>query len=281
MKKGLLYLVGTPIGNMEDITIRALKTLREVDLIAAEDTRRTVKLLNRYRIKTPLTSYHEHNKKDKGMKLLQKLEYGIELALVSDAGMPGISDPGEELVRMALEKGIRVTVLPGACALVTGIVLSGLSTEAFTYTGFLPRAGKDRIKQLERLKAGNETLVFYEAPHRLLDTLRNIYEIMGDRRVAVARELTKVHEDVVRGCLGQVLNRLKDVEPRGEYVVVVEGRPIAETIREAREYWREMTIEEHYGMYLEKGYERMDAMKMVAADRGVSKRDVYAQIKKA
>lgn len=280
-EKGILYLVATPIGNMEDITIRALKTLREVELIAAEDTRRTVKLLNRYHIKTPLTSYHEHNWKEKSLYLLRKLEEGSYIALVSDAGTPGISDPGAELVRAAFDKGIQVTVLPGACALIAGLVLSGFSTEEFIFAGFPSRVKKERMRLFDSLKNRKETLVFYEAPHRLLNTLRDINEVMGNRMVALARELTKVHEEVIRGSVREILDGFKGKEPRGEYVIIVEGRPYNEIIEEQEGNWREISIHDHYAMYLEMGYGRMDAMKKVASDRGLSKRDVYDKIKRS
>lgn len=277
----MLYLVATPIGNLEDITIRALKTLREVGLIAAEDTRRTVKLLNHYHIKTPLTSYHEHNRKEKGAHLIRKIEEGLDVALVSDAGTPGISDPGEDLVRMAIDRGIRVTFIPGACALINGLVLSGFSTEAFTYIGFLPRAKKERTEQLVRLKNRTETLVLYESPHRLRDTLHEIMEIMGNRKIALARELTKVHEEVIRGNIQQIQEILEEYGVRGEYVIVVEGLSDKQIKAEQYEFWQKISIEEHYKMYRDSGYERMDAMKKVARDRGLSKRDVYKKIKRS
>ncbi len=276
----MLYLVATPIGNMEDISVRALKTLRGVGLIAAEDTRRTVKLLNHYHIKTSMTSYHEHNRKEKGVYLVRKMEEGIDIALVSDAGTPGISDPGEELVRMAHDKGIRVTLIPGACALINGVVLSGISTGAFIYAGFLPRAKKERMESLGKLKYNTETIVLYEAPHRLCDTLREIREIMGSRKVALARELTKIHEEVIRGDIQQVLEMMEN-NVRGEYVIVIEGRPADEIKAEGREFWQGITIEEHYRMYLGAGHDRMEAMKRTAADRGLTKREVYGKIKRS
>lgn len=278
--KGTLYLVATPIGNMEDISVRALKTLRRVELIAAEDTRRTVKLLNHYHIKTPLTSYHEHNRKEKGAFLVRKMEEGADIALVSDAGTPGISDPGEELVRMAYDKGIGVTLIPGACALINGLVLSGFSTAAFTYAGFLPRMKKERTELLGRLKYNSETVVLYESPHRLCDTLQEIREIMGNRKVALARELTKMHEEVIRGDIEHILEIVGN-NARGEYVIVIEGRPADEIKAEGRESWQGISIEEHYRMYLDAGHDRMEAMKRTARDRGLAKRDVYEKIKRS
>ncbi len=278
---GILFLVATPIGNMEDITIRAIKTLREADLIAAEDTRRTAKLLNRYNIKTPMTSYHKHNRKNKSACLIQKIKSGAMVALVSDAGMPGISDPGQELVRKAAEEGLEVSVLPGASSVVPSLAVSGLPADGFVFEGFLPRRRKERIERLKKLEHEASTVILFEAPHRLRTTLQEILDTMGDRRIALVRELTKVHEEIQRCFVHEAINTYALKEPRGEYVIVVQGKDEDDSKDEERKTWNKITIVQHYEMYIGEGYSRMDAMKKAASDRGISKREVFDMLKKA
>lgn len=276
----MLYICGTPIGNLEDMTYRVVRVLSEVDLIAAEDTRQSVKLLNHFDIKTPLTSYYEHNKDVKGPQLIKLLQEGKDIALVTDAGMPGISDPGEDLIKLCYENNVPVTVVPGPTAVVTALVLSGLNSRSYIFEGFLPRNKKQRAEVLERLVDESRTTVFYEAPHHLVDTLDSIYKTVGDRNIAVARELTKKHETVNRGAVGEVLEYFKENEPKGEFVLVLEGRDKEKIKEDKIASFEEMTIEEHFNMYIEQGMSEKDAMKQVAKDRGIGKRDVYAYIKK-
>ena len=268
----MLYICGTPIGNLEDMTYRVVRVLSEVDLIAAEDTRQSVKLLNHFDIKTPLTSYYEHNKDVKGPQLIKLLQEGKDIALVTDAGMPGISDPGEDLIKLCYENNVPVTVVPGPTAVVTALVLSGLNSRSYIFEGFLPRNKKQRAEVLERLVD--------EAPHHLVDTLDSIYKTVGDRNIAVARELTKKHETVNRGAVGEVLEYFKENEPKGEFVLVLEGKDKEKIKEDKIASFEEMTIEEHFNMYIEQGMSEKDAMKQVAKDRGIGKRDVYAYIKK-
>lgn len=277
---GILYVCGTPIGNLEDITLRVLRTLKEVDIIAAEDTRQSVKLLNHYEIKTPLTSYHEHNKAEKGPKLINMLKEGKNIAIVTDAGMPGISDPGEDLIRLCYENEIEVTVVPGATAVITALVLSGLSSRAYCFEAFLPSNKKNRKEVLERFKNETRTVVIYEAPHHLIATLEEIYEAVGNRRVAVVRELTKKHETVNKGALNEIIEFFKANEPKGEFVIVLEGISRQELIEKEKMTFEEMTIEEHYEKYISEGMDYKEAMKKVAKDRGISKREVYAVVNK-
>lgn len=274
---GILYVCATPIGNLEDITLRALRILKEVDIIAAEDTRQSVKLINYYEIKTPLTSYHEHNKAGKGPKLINMLKEGKNIALVSDAGMPGISDPGEDLIRLCYENDIKVTVLPGATASVTALILSGLSSRAYCFEAFLPN-GKRRKEILERLKNETRTTVIYEAPHHLRAALEEIYSYIGDRNIAVIRELTKKYENINRGLISDVISFFNINEPKGEFVIVIEGISNQELSENARKSFEKMTIEEHYNIYLKDGMDYKEAMKRVAKDRGISKREVYSKI---
>ena len=274
----MLYICGTPIGNLEDMTYRVVRVLSEVDLIAAEDTRQSVKLLNHFDIKTPLTSYYEHNKDVKGPQLIKLLQEGKDIALVTDAGMPGISDPGEDLIKLCYENNVPVTVVPGPTAVVTALVLSGLNSRSYIFEGFLPRNKKQRAEVLERLVDESRTTVFYEAPHHLVDTLDSIYKTVGD--IAVARELTKKHETVNRGAVGEVLEYFKENEPKGEFVLVLEGKDKEKIKEDKIASFEEMTIEEHFNMYIEQGMSEKDAMKQVAKDRGIGKRDVYAYIKK-
>ena len=276
----MLYICGTPIGNLEDMTYRVVRVLSEVDLIAAEDTRQSVKLLNHFDIKTPLTSYYEHNKDVKGPQLIKLLQEGKDIALVTDAGMPGISDPGEDLIKLCYENNVPVTVVHGPTAVVTALVLSGLNSRSYIFEGFLPRNKKQRAEVLERLVDESRTTVFYEAPHHLVDTLDSIYKTVGDRNIAVARELTKKHETVNRGAVGEVLEYFKENEPKGEFVLVLEGKDKEKIKEDKIASFEEMTIEEHFNMYIEQGMSEKDAMKQVAKDRGIGKRDVYAYIKK-
>ncbi len=273
-KYGTLYLVGTPIGNLEDITYRAVRTLSEVDLIAAEDTRHSLHLLNHLKIKKPLISYHDNNRISRASELLDKLKDGTNIALISDAGMPGISDPGEELVALAVSQGISVTAVPGCSASVTSLILSGLPTGRFAFEGFLPQKPKDRVKFLESIKYEERTIIFYEGPHRVKKTLEDILEVFGDRRCGVLRELTKIHEEAIRGTLSEALTYFTDNEPRGEFAIVVEGSQ-KKASDNLKPDFSGLALEEHVKYYMEQGYERMDAMKLTAKDRGLSKRDVY------
>lgn len=275
---GTLYLCATPIGNLEDITFRVLETLRSVDLIAAEDTRNSIKLLNHFEIKTPMTSYHEFNKFDKGAQLIEQLLAGKNIAVITDAGMPGISDPGEELVKMAYEAGVTVTVLPGACACVTALTLSGLSTRRFRFEAFLPADKKERKEVLEELKNETATIVLYEAPHRLTKTLSELFSALGERRLTVCRELTKKHETAFRTTLLEAMSYYEENEPKGECVLVLEGADREVMKKAEQEAFSELSLEEHMERYLSAGMSKKDAMKAVAADRGVSKREIYAQL---
>ena len=277
-ERGKLYLCATPIGNLEDITLRVLRILKEVDLIAAEDTRNSIHLLNHFDIKTPMTSYHEYNKIEKAHTLIGKMMEGKNVALITDAGTPGISDPGEELVRLCCEAGIEVTSLPGACACVTALTLSGLATRRFCFEAFLPYDIKERQQVLEDLKTETRTTVVYEAPHRLVRTLSELLESLGDRRVTVCRELTKKHETAFRTTLSEALSWYKTNEPRGECVIVMEGRSRAELLQEERSQWENLSAEEHVSCYERQGMDRKSAMKQAAKDRGISKRDIYAML---
>lgn len=273
--QGKLYLCATPIGNLEDITFRVLRTLKEVDLIAAEDTRNSRKLLNHFEIQTPMTSYHEYNKIEKGRLLVEKLKAGSHIALITDAGTPGISDPGEELVRMCYEADIEVTSLPGPAACVTALTLSGLPTRRFAFEAFLPMDKKERQRILGELADETRTVVLYEAPHRLVRTLNELLEALGDRNVTVLRELTKRHETAFRTTLAGAAAFYESTGPKGECVIVVEGRSPQELAEESRRQWEEMPLEEHMARYENQGMPRKEAMKQVAKDRGVSKRDIY------
>ncbi|MGN0316101.1 MAG: 16S rRNA (cytidine(1402)-2'-O)-methyltransferase [Fusicatenibacter sp.] len=272
---GKLYLCATPIGNLEDMTFRVIRTLKEVDLIAAEDTRNSIKLLNHFEIHTPMTSYHEYNKYEKGRELVEKLLAGTNIALITDAGTPGISDPGEELVRMAGEAGVEVTSLPGACACVTALTLSGLSTRRFAFEAFLPPDKKERQQVLEELRDETRTIILYEAPHRLKKTLKELLEVLGNRRMTLCRELTKKHETAWQTTLSDAITRYETEEPKGECVLVLEGRSRRELEEKARAAFDEIPIEEHMKQYEKQGIARKEAMKLVAKDRGISKREVY------
>lgn len=272
---GTLYLCATPIGNLEDITLRVLKTLKEADLIAAEDTRNTIKLLNHFDIKTPMTSYHEHNKIQKAAYLVEKLLEGTDIALVTDAGTPAISDPGEEIVKQAYEAGIKVTSLPGASACITALTLSGLSTKRFSFEAFLPSEKKQRRQILEMLKTETRTIILYESPHHLKSTLIELYETLGNRKITICRELTKLHETIQHITLSEALSIYEEQNPRGEYVLVLEGKNPSKLLEEEQKSWENLSIPEHMELYLSLGFTKKDAMKKVASDRGISKRDVY------
>lgn len=272
---GKLYLCATPIGNLEDITFRVLHTLKEVDLIAAEDTRNTIKLLNHFKIKTPMTSYHEYNKIDKAAYLVEKMCNGTNIALVTDAGTPGISDPGEEIVRQAHEAGIPITSLPGACACITALTLSGLPTRRFAFEAFLPHEKKERRQILEALKTELRTIIIYEAPHHLLDTLRELYQVLGERKITLCRELTKLYEETLLFKISAAIEYFSENTPKGEFVLVIEGANPAQLEAEMRKQWETLTLPEHMDIYLSQGMPKKDAMKQVAKDRGISKRDVY------
>ena len=275
---GKLYLCATPIGNLEDMTYRVVRTLGEVDLIAAEDTRNSIKLLNHFEIKTPMTSYHEYNKIEKGRKLVEKLQEGLNIALITDAGTPGISDPGEELVKKCYEAGIEVTSLPGAAACITALTLSGLSTRRFAFEAFLPTDKKEKQSILKELEKETRTIILYEAPHRLVRTLQELLEILGNRKVTVCRELTKKHETAFVTTLEEAYSYYESNEPKGECVLVIEGKSRQELKQEEVAKWEEMRIEEHMDYYLQQGIDKKEAMKMVAKDRGITKRDVYQQL---
>lgn len=277
---GMLYLCATPIGNLEDITYRVLRILKEVDLIAAEDTRNSIKLLNHFEIKTPMTSYHEYNKYEKGRYLVEQMQEGKNIALITDAGTPGISDPGEELVAMCCEAGIPVTSLPGPAACITALTISGLPTRRFSFEAFLPSDKKERAVILEELKRETRTIILYEAPHRLVKTLEELSEKLGDRKIALCRELTKKHETVFRGSLLEAVSWYKENPPKGECVMVLEGRSREEMEQEARQQWEDMPLQAHMEHYMSQGIDKKEAMKLVAKDRGISKRDVYQALLK-
>lgn len=279
LNSGTLYLCATPIGNLEDITLRVLRILKEVDLIAAEDTRNSIKLLNHFDIHTPMTSYHEHNKIAKAYQLVEKLRAGLNIAVITDAGTPGISDPGEELVRICREEGIAVTSVPGAAACVTALTMSGLSARRFAFEAFLPKDKKERQAVLDELKAETRTIVIYEAPHHLLATLEELKNALGgERRLAVCRELTKKHEENLQTTLADSLHYFEVHEPRGEFVLVIEGVLRAQLEKEQQAAWADMSVEEHMAHYELQGIDRKEAMRLVAKDRGVSKRDIYQSL---
>ena len=273
-------MCATPIGNLEDITLRVLETLRSADIIAAEDTRHTLKLLNHYGIKAKLTSYHEHNKYDKAQALVQELLAGKNIALVTDAGTPAISDPGEELAKAAFEAGIEVTSLPGASALIVALSMSPLSSRRFVFEGFLPSEKKERREVLESLRKETRTIVLYEAPHRLVRTLKELAEVLGDRRINLCRELTKMHEELVLSTIPELIRYLEEQEPKGEFVLVIEGADKEKLKEEEIRSWEEMSVAEHVAFYTGQGFDEKEAMKLAAKDRGVSKREIYDQLKK-
>lgn len=280
-KTGTLYLCATPIGNLEDITYRVLRTLKEVDLIAAEDTRNSIRLLNHFEIKTPMTSYHEYNKIDKAYQLVAKMREGKNIALITDAGTPGISDPGEDIVRICYEEGIPVTSLPGAAACITALTMSGLPTRRFAFEAFLPKDKKEHQAVLEKLKTETRTIIIYEAPHHLVRTLQELHDTLGgDRRLTICRELTKRHEEKLQMTLADSLSYYEVNEPRGEYVLIIAGRSREEMKKEEQAGWETLSLEEHMAHYESQGIDRKEAMKRVAKDRGVSKRDIYQALLK-
>ena len=280
-KTGTLYLCATPIGNLEDITYRVLRTLKEVDLIAAEDTRNSIRLLNHFEIKTPMTSYHEYNKIDKAYQLVAKMREGKNIALITDAGTPGISDPGEDIVRICYEEGIPVTSLPGAAACITALTMSGLPTRRFAFEAFLPKDKKEHQAVLEELKTETRTIIIYEAPHHLVRTLQELSDTLGgDRRLTICRELTKRHEEKLQMTLTDSLSYYEINEQRGEYVLIIAGRSREEMKKEEQAGWEALSLEEHMAHYESQGIDRKEAMKRVAKDRGVSKRDIYQALLK-
>ena len=301
---GTLYLCATPIGNLEDITFRVINTLKEVDLIAAEDTRNSIHLLNHFDIKTPLTSYHEYNKVDKAYQLVEKmqqgktkmtsyheynrvekakvlvkqLQEGKDIALITDAGTPGISDPGEELVRQCHEAGITVTALPGACALINALIISGQPTRRFCFEAFLPSDKKERKQILDSLENETRSIIIYEAPHRLVRTLEELHEVLGDRSMTLCRELTKKHESVFKSTLGEILAYHRENPPKGECVMIIEGKSFQELKEQSQEEFLKIPLSEHMNRYMDQGYSKKEAMKLVAKDRGVGKREIYQQL---
>ncbi len=275
MEYGKLYLVTTPIGNLKDITLRALEALKFVDIVAAEDTRNSLKLLNHFEIKKPLISYHQHNEQGKSEDLISKIKEGINIALITDAGMPGISDPGSVIVKKCIEENIPFEVLPGATAFATALVYSGLDTTKFLFKGFLPREDKDRRPIVLEIKERTETIIFYEAPHRVINTLNFLKETLGDRQVAVCRELTKMHEQILRTSLSEAYEYFLNNAPRGEFVLVVQGRTLEEIEEERIAKWEELSIEDHIKKYIEEGIDKKEAIKRVAKDRKITKSDIY------
>lgn len=277
-KRGMLYLCATPIGNLDDITLRVLNTLKEADLIAAEDTRHSIKLLNHFNIKTPMTSYHEYNKVDKARYLVELMSKGATVALITDAGTPGISDPGEELVRQCYEAGIPLTSLPGPAACITALTISGMATRRFCFEAFLPSDKKEKQWILEELKRETRTIIIYEAPHRLVRTLTELHEALGNRNITICRELTKRYETAFRTTFKGALTAYETEDPKGECVIVIEGRSILELKEEQMKSFEELSLEEHMELYEKQGIEKKEAMRMVAKDRGIKKRDVYQQL---
>ena len=276
---GKLYLCATPIGNLGDITYRCVEVLKSVDLIAAEDTRRTLTLLNHLGIEKPLVSYFEHNRREKGEMLVARLKSGESIALVSDAGTPAISDPGEDLVALCAENGIETVPIPGAVAAINGLIVSGLPTGRFAFEGFLSVNKKNRMEMLEKLKNEERTIIFHEAPHKLMNTLCDLLKTLGNRRIALCRELTKLHEEIFRTDIEGAIARYSENPPKGEFVLVVEGRPAGEAEAEEQARWADMSVEEHVQMYVRSGMNEKDAIKAAAADRGVSKREIYNIVK--
>lgn len=272
---GILYLVATPIGNLEDMTYRCVRILKEVDLIAAEDTRNSIKLLNHFEIDTPMTSYHEFNKIEKAHTLLAALKEGKNIAVITDAGTPGISDPGEELVAMCYEEDIEVNAVPGAAACITAVTSSGQACRRFSFEAFLPKDKKERARVLAEMQQETRTMIVYEAPHHLRATLQELYQALGDRSITLCRELTKRYEEKKKMTLAQAVDYYRENDPRGEYVLVISGKSKEEVMQEEQSRWEDLSIEEHMQIYLDQDYSKKDAMKAVAKDRGVSKRDIY------
>ena len=276
--QGKLYLCATPIGNLDDITLRVLNTLKEVDLIAAEDTRHSIKLLNHFDIKTPMTSYHEFNKVEKARVLVEKMKEGTNIALITDAGTPGISDPGEELVKQCYEAGIELTSLPGPAACITALTISGMATRRFAFEAFLPSDKKEKQRILEELKSETRTIILYEAPHRLVRTMEELLEALGDRRITICRELTKKYESVFKSTLGEILAYHRENPPKGECVMIIEGKSFQELKEQSQEEFLKIPLSEHMNRYMDQGYSKKEAMKLVAKDRGVGKREIYQQL---
>lgn len=277
---GKIYLVATPIGNLSDMSMRAIETLKEVDIIACEDTRNTIRLLNHFEIKGYLTSYHEYNKIDKAFELCEKVKEGKNIAFVSDAGMPAISDPGYELVDIAYKEDLEVTIVPGASAVVSALAISGISSRRFSFEGFLPTEKNEKKEILAELAQESRTIILYEAPHRLLKTLKELFEYIGDRNIAIVRELTKLHEEVIKGKLAQVIADYESekIAIRGEYVLVIEGKSLLEKKVERQKSFEDISIREHYEKYISEGMDKKEAIKAVAKDRGIQKREVYKEL---
>ena len=268
--KGTLYIVATPIGNLEDITLRALRILKEVDLIAAEDTRQTLKLLNHFEISKPLISYHRHNEEVKSEMLIQKLENGENIALVSDAGTPGICDPGEEVIKKAIEEGINVIPIPGACAMINALIASGIDTKEFIFLGFLPLNKKTRIEKLKEIEESEKTIIIYEAPHKMKNTLKELSEILKDRKIVLARELTKIHEEFIREDINSLIKKIENI--KGEMILIIEGKKKENNIENEL---NNLSLEEHYKYYEEQGFDKKDIIKKIAKDRNVNKNEIY------
>ena len=280
MENGTLYLCATPIGNLDDITVRCLNTLRECDMIACEDTRHSLKLLNHFDIHKPLTSYYEHNKKEKGEYIISELKSGKNVALVTDAGTPAISDPGEDLVRMCIEEGIRVVPVPGAVALINALIISGQNTTRFAFEGFLSVNKKNRFEHLEAVADDTRTLIFYEAPHKLTRTLADMKKYFGNRRISIVRELTKIHEECVYTTFDEAIEYYKTNNPKGEYVLIIEGVSIEQKEAEAQREFENLTVTEHVNMLISGGMDKKEAIKKAAQERGISKREVYNEFVK-
>ena len=278
--EGNLYLCATPIGNLEDITYRVLKTLKEVDLIGAEDTRHSIHLMNHFEIKTPMTSYHEYNKVEKAKILVEQMKEGKNIAIITDASTPGISDPGEEIVRQWYEAGLEVTSIPGPAACITALTMSGLNTRRFAFEAFLPAEKKERQRILQELKNETRTIVLYEAPHHLVRTLKELQKVLGDREITLCKELTKIYEKAEKSTIEKLIEKYEDAEIKGEYVLVIQGKAFEEIQKEEQEIHLKITVEEHMQKYLLQGMDKKEAMKQVAKDRGISKREVYAQVNK-
>ncbi|WP_392486838.1 16S rRNA (cytidine(1402)-2'-O)-methyltransferase [Haloimpatiens sp. FM7315] len=275
MSYGKLFLVGTPIGNLKDITLRALDTLKSVDIIAAEDTRQSIKLLNYFEIKKPLISYHKFNEMERGEEIIRKIKDGKSVAIITDAGMPGISDPGSVVASKCIDEGIKFEVIPGVTAAITALVYSGLDTTGFIFKGFLPRENKDRKEFIEDIIDRRETLIFYEAPHRLKKTLSFMKENLGNRRISICRELTKLHEQILRYSMDDAICYYENNEPKGEFVLIVEGKSLEDIEKENQKIWEELTIEEHIKKYISEGLSKKDAIKKTSKDRGLPKSEVY------
>ncbi len=272
MEKGILYLVATPIGNLEDITYRAINILNSVDIIAAEDTRHTLKLLNHYKISKHLISYHRHNEEIKSEELIKELKEGKNIALVSDAGTPGICDPGEIVIKKCIEQEIKVIPVPGACAFVNALISSGLNTDTFLFLGFLPLNKKNRKQKLEQIKESTQTTIIYEAPHKLQSTLNDLRNIISDRKIVLARELTKIHEEFIRGSIEEIIKKSENI--KGEIIILIEGKAEI-TLEEKQQEFKNMSLEEHFSFYEKQGFSKKDIIKRIAKDRGVNKNEIY------